>query len=196
MDGMLGGLTQVHGIDTTISKSFIKSLQGDKMLALDCGAGIGRVTEHVLGDIYKTVDVLEQNEKYIQKAKELLQEKSYMGDFYTAGLQEFEFPKDKKYDMIWLQWVLPHLTDDDLVTFLQKCKDSITESGYIVAKENNCRQGFYLDKSDFSVTRSDEYYRQVFETAGFTVFKSQLQPGFPKQLFPVTLYALRPSQNI
>jgi len=43
-----------------------------------------------------------------------------VGHFYAKGLQEFNF--EEKYDCVWIQWVLSHLTDDDAIKFLIKAK--------------------------------------------------------------------------
>ena len=40
--------------------------------------------------------------------------------FNAKGLQDF-CPSLKKYDVIWCQWVLGHLKDDDLIGFFKKC---------------------------------------------------------------------------
>lgn len=39
----------------------------------------------------------------------------------VAGLQDFS-PEPKTYDVIWCQWVLGHLTDEDFVGFMKSCK--------------------------------------------------------------------------
>ena len=36
------------------------------------------------------------------------------------GMEELDF--EFKYDCVWIQWVIGHLTDEDLVNFLKKCK--------------------------------------------------------------------------
>lgn len=41
--------------------------------------------------------------------------------FFKKGLQKFT-PETNVYDVIWVQWVLGHLTDEDLVSFLKRCK--------------------------------------------------------------------------
>ena len=41
--------------------------------------------------------------------------------WYVAGLQDFS-PEPKTYDVIWCQWVLGHLTDEDFVGFMKSCK--------------------------------------------------------------------------
>ena len=50
----------------------------------------------------KKVDLVENNPKYIAKAKELLQGKN-VEDFYCEGLESFK--PTKIYDCIWIQWV-------------------------------------------------------------------------------------------
>lgn len=48
-----------------------------------------------------------------------------VGHKFVEGLQTFE-PQDKYYDLIWIQWVSGHLTDEDFVGFIQRCKVSLT----------------------------------------------------------------------
>ena len=59
-------------------------------------------------------------------------------------------------------------------------------------KENNCEEGFVLDKEDSSLTRSHAYFLSLFERAQLKVLKVKLQRGFPWELFAVRMYALQP----
>ena len=68
---------------------------------LDCGAGIGRVAKNVLKPFFKHVDLCEPSLKQLNKAKKYYPEAC---SFYNKGLQEFNY--EKKYDAIWIQWVL------------------------------------------------------------------------------------------
>jgi hypothetical protein len=36
------------------------------------------------------------------------------------------------------------LTDEDFVTFLERCKNSLDEKGLIVVKENMCKTGYNI----------------------------------------------------
>ena len=107
-----------------------------------------------------------------------------------VGLQEFQF--EVKYDIVWVQWVLCYLTDQDLITFLHKCKANLVDpvNGMVFVKENVHDTSFYVDKEDNSVVRSDKLFQELFEKAGFTVVKHVYQPGFPKDLYKISLYAL------
>lgn len=51
-----------------------------------------------------------------------------------------------------------------------------------------------FDEQDSSVTRTDANWRKIFNEAGLLLLKTELQTGFPKNLFPVRFYALRPGK--
>lgn len=40
--------------------------------------------------------------------------------------------------------------------------------------------------------RSDAKFQEIFENAGLRLVKAETQKGFPKELFPVRIYALKP----
>ncbi|CAH1960005.1 unnamed protein product [Acanthoscelides obtectus] len=124
---MLGGFSDISQTDIKGSRLLLKQLFNSKnpperKQALDCGAGIGRITKFLLTDFFENVDLVEQNAAFIEQAKKYIGSKSSrVGCYYTEGLQYFE-PVAEKYDVIWVQWVVGHLTDDDLVDFLKRCK--------------------------------------------------------------------------
>ncbi|KAJ1962603.1 hypothetical protein GGI12_002554 [Dipsacomyces acuminosporus] len=175
MDGMLGGLEIVHEPDVRDSLDFLSKLRADPELrfgskyACDCGAGIGRVTKHFLLKEFETVDLVEQNVDFLKEAESayLLEEKESgrIGTLYPVGLQAFT-PTPGRYDMIWCQWVLSHLTDRDLAEFLKRCAEGLSPGGLICVKENVASRGYVLDSEDSSVTRSDIIFEKVFEKAG------------------------------
>jgi hypothetical protein len=49
-------------------------------IVADCGAGIGRVTEGALCQVFDKIDLVEQDRKYIRKAEENLKAKAYAGE--------------------------------------------------------------------------------------------------------------------
>ena len=65
------------------------------------------------------------------------------------------------FDVIWCQWCLGHLSDDELVAFFQRAKASLRPScdSHIVVKENLCRNESeggprtVYDAQDSSLTR-------------------------------------------
>lgn len=104
-------------------------------------------------------------------------------------MQEFTFPK--KYDLIWSQWVIGHLTDSDLVSFLRNCGDNLTPTGCVVIKDNVCSKGFCVDKTDYSIARDNVHFLKIFSKAGMRVVLQENFENFPQECFRVTKYALK-----
>ena len=55
--------------------------------------------------------------------------------FIVETMQSF-IPEAARYDVIWIQWCIGCLTDDDLVAFLGRCRDALAPDGLIVIKDN------------------------------------------------------------
>lgn len=206
VNGMLGGFPQISRIDLRGSQNFVTKLRrlssncqvrnAPKLeLGVDCGAGIGRVTEGFLTNVCEVVDVVEPVEKFTKELQAgTLKVEGKVGDVYTKGLQDWK--PTKSYDLIWNQWCVGHLTDSQLVSYFQRCSTAVKEGGWIVVKENLSTHRFggdIFDDVDSSVTRSDQKFRDLFQQAGLHVVKAELQTGFPKGLglYPVKMYALR-----
>ncbi|KAJ8039398.1 N-terminal Xaa-Pro-Lys N-methyltransferase 1 [Holothuria leucospilota] len=198
VDGMLGGFGSISGIDIQGSLTFLKPFltapwpeRVQSRRALDCGAGIGRISKHLLLPLFQNVDLVEQNKQFLDEAP------NYIGlsaerveHYYNRGLQDFT-PQPKHYDVIWIQWVLGHLTDEHLISFLKRCKTGLADDGLICIKENISHEGVVLDDVDSSVTRSSEEFRKLINAAGLKVVKIGNQKNFPMGLFKVKMYALR-----
>lgn len=127
VDGVLGGFGFISDVDIDGSSRFLKSLFASKLspscdVAVDCGAGIGRITKDLLTKYFLQVDVVEPDEKFISSIKDFVgeQNSSKVCNLYQVGLQEFV--PVRKYDVIWNQWVLGYLTDADLVSYLNRCR--------------------------------------------------------------------------
>jgi len=196
VDGMLGGFSHISREDLRGSNEFLKEFLDGKIgprlgtsHALDCGSGIGRIAKTLLLPIFGNVDLLEQNEEFLKTAKKYVQSEK-VKNFFCSGMQNFDF-KEHKYDLIWVQWVTGHLIDSDFVSFLKKCKGALKSGGIIVIKENNSTKGFLVDKTDSSVTRTDVHIRELIKGSGLTLVKVKLQARFPKEIFPVRMYAIR-----
>ena len=133
IDGMLGGFAKISHTDIDGSNKFLKVLlkPGDdgsgpgSERALDCGAGIGRITKHLLTKHFSTVDLVEQDKHFLEKARDYLRGNERVGTLYCAGLQNFNFTA-QCYNVIWCQWVLGHLIDDHLVQFFKRASQGLT----------------------------------------------------------------------
>mmetsp|Transcript_13417 Transcript_13417/g.18341 ORF Transcript_13417/g.18341 Transcript_13417/m.18341 type:complete len:267 (+) Transcript_13417:163-963(+) len=211
VDGVLGGFGKVSSADCAASKQFLDQVftvplasarAGERtIVALDCGAGVGRISEEFLLNEFNEVDLVEPVKHFLDEARVRLLApkdsehlKSHFGraaGFFCEPLETFA-PGNERYDVIWIQWCIGHLTDEDFIHFFSRCAAGLKPDGIVVVKENNCKEGFIVDKDDSSVTRSDVYFRDLFQRSGFQIISVQVQRGFPKELFAVRMYALRP----
>lgn len=170
-NGMLGGIPSVAGfantskIDLQGSRNFLakfgigsrsksKSTPGLRQCKriIEGGAGVGRITEGLLTELLLDedgkVDVIEPIAKFTAK----LQGKKGVGKVYVMGLEEWA--PEFQYDLVWTQWCVGHLTDEQLVEYLKRCKSVLAEDGLIVIKENTTVMGHdEFDEEDSSVTR-------------------------------------------
>ncbi|KAG9228186.1 alpha-N-methyltransferase NTM1 [Amylocarpus encephaloides] len=201
VNGMLGGFPYISKVDLQGSRGFLVKLgvvggkgregEGKKVeRCVDCGAGIGRITTGLLLSIAITVDVVEP----ISKFTDALSGTPGIGQIFNAGLESWTPSSDPGYDLIWNQWCVGHLTNEQLVEYLKKCSGVLREGGYVIVKENlSTSEQDVFDEVDSSVTRTDEKFREIFKDSGMLIKKTQIQNGLPKELYPVRMYALQPA---
>ncbi|XP_073140401.1 alpha N-terminal protein methyltransferase 1 isoform X2 [Henckelia pumila] len=198
MDGVMGGYANINEPDIEASESFLNALLSERFpnAGRDCGAGIGRISKNLLIRYFKEVDLLEPVEHFLDAARInlapdnlMVTEEHRAVNFFGVPLQEFT-PEAERYDIIWVQWCIGHLSDDDFVSFFKRAAVGLKPGGLFVMKENIARSGFVLDKEDKSVTRSHIYFKQLFKQCGLNIHRMKDQKGFPAGLFPVKMYAL------
>lgn len=128
-----------------------------------CNArSIGRITRGLLVDVAKQIDVVEP----IPKFTESLHGVPGVRDIENVGLEKWHPRPDRNYDLVWVQWCVGHLTDDQLVELLIRCKDSLNRNGLIVIKENiSTTAADVFDETDSSVTRSELFSVTVISWA-------------------------------
>ncbi|KZZ88209.1 hypothetical protein AAL_08191 [Moelleriella libera RCEF 2490] len=164
VNGMLGGVpalagfgaisrTDIQGSRTFLARLGIGLKKGEKSIAsaVDGGAGIGRITEGLLLHVAECVDVIEPIAKFTSG----LGTKSGVRHIFNVGLEQWTPTEGAAYDLVWTQWCLGYLTDDEVVRYLQTCKTALRpDTGLIVVKENLSTgdQDLFHD-SDSSVTR-------------------------------------------
>lgn len=202
VSGVLGGFPEVSRIDLTGSSNFLAKLRrqskhfpSDTKLrrAVDCGAGIGRITTGLLSKVAENVDIVEPVRSFTDQIKG----KENVGEIYNVGLESWHPEKGggAPYDLIWNQWCLGQLTDVQLVEYLKRLPPVLSQGGWIVVKENLSNHHLgedVFDDVDSSVTRTDTKFRRLFEDAKLKLVSTELQKGFPKGLYPVRAYALQP----
>ncbi|KAM9326932.1 N-terminal Xaa-Pro-Lys N-methyltransferase 1 [Gastrophryne carolinensis] len=197
VDGMLGGYGHISSIDISGSKKFLQRFlrdgqhKTDTMYALDCGAGIGRITKRLLLPIFKNVDMVDVTDEFLSKAKSYLgDDGKRIGNFYCCGLQDFT-PEPNRYDVIWIQWVIGHLTDEHFVNFLKRCKAGLRPNGIIVIKDNMAQEGVIMDDVDSSICRDLDVLRRLIRQAGLAVLAQEKQENFPDEIYHVFSIAMR-----
>lgn len=162
-NGVLGGYAHVSPADIKGSETFFTRMNKlrpgwKRELAVDCGAGIGRVSKFLLLPHFERVDLVEQSPRLLQSVPQYVgrhnSDVARIRNLYCMGLQEFQ-PEPESYDLIWVQWVSSHLTDADYVDFLKRCKQALRPNGWIGIKENTLLSGspYELDTDDSSITR-------------------------------------------
>ncbi|SCV05170.1 LANO_0H01596g1_1 [Lachancea nothofagi CBS 11611] len=208
VDGVLGGYgdgTTVPVMDVLGSNHFLRKLKSRMVVADNCqkvgcdiGAGIGRVTRDMLHKHCDVVDLVEPVKPFVEQMRvELapLAKEGRLGQIFDIGMQEWT-PDEGRYWLIWCQWCVGHLPDDELVRFFERCKKGLQPNGTIVVKENNTQVAEDdFDSTDSSVTRSDESFKKLFERAGLKLIAADRQKGLPKELYPVRMYALKPAES-
>lgn len=131
--------------------------------SLTLARSIGRITISLLTSLCSTTDVVEPIAKF---TAHILSDASFgalrangkVGTVYTQSLESWD-PSSAgvKYDLVWNQWCLGHLTDAQLVAYLKRCVQALAEGGWVVVKENmSTDKGGedIFDQADNSVTRS------------------------------------------
>ena len=99
----------------------------------------------------------------------------------------------EKFDVIWIQWVLGHLSDLDYIEFFRRCARSLSAQGLIILKDNVTDDySFMIDLEDSSVARSLHYHRLLLALTdcGLVIVREQLQRDFPADLCPVYMIAV------
>ena len=203
---VVGGFEKSHLPDVKCSCELLNGLILTKQLnpgnALDLAAGIGRVTEFVLSNFFKEIDLVEKDKKFIDKCKVKFSSNEKIKKIYMESLENFKF--EKKYDLIWIQWCLENLEDEDLEPFLKKCYDNLNEDGIIIVKENlynvegegeeeeeeEDNYQFKYSDLDYSKQRPDAFYINLFIKNKFKIKLHFLNPNWPEDMMPLCVYVL------
>lgn len=211
-DGVLGGYGRVHDSDVEDSLRFVRPFlppsddggRPRKLRALDVGAGIGRVTGGLLLHICDTVDLLEGASKFVAQARlDLKWAGERVERYICEGMERF-VPEPGRYDLVWIQWCIGSLTDEDFVTFFARLKQGVAPGGLVVLKDNildpdatsqelDPTGKFLVDEDDCSVIRSRAHMLHLLtDKCGMEVLGTPHEANLDcDELFPVLCVALR-----
>jgi len=199
VQGMLGGFAHLSATDINSSRDFIsflrkKDFQSGNDCALDCGSGIGRVTKSLLLPIFNSVDMVDSIQHFLEQSKVFIGEKNWhkIDRCFAESLNTFKPPLNR-YNLIWIQWVIGYLSDLDFIEFLRNCQKSLRVKGCIVVKDNvtvSSERDF--DDTDSSVTRNRAQLVEIFTKSGLQIVSERRQLHFPKGMYEVRMFALKP----
>jgi protein N-terminal methyltransferase len=190
--GEADGVEGLAFLDRLILESSSQNSNTNKKLkfarAIDAGAGVGRITKHILLKRYDTVNLVEADAGWSKRSKTYLGRKRAARCTFTCSrIEELVHDSDEssRIDLVWLQWTLQYLTDADAVETLQNLATRlILRTGILIVKENRpygaARQDrFQMDTPSgsgrYDITRSDDHHRLLFQRAGLTV--NQVEEG-------------------
>lgn len=140
-------------------------LEGKNILEL--GAGIGRYTAD-LASCAGHVTAVDFMQKFIDKNKEVNGSKYRNIEFVCADVTKLDLPS-KRYDIIFSNWLLMYLTDDEVVSLAQKMLQWLREGGYLFFRESCYHQsGDKKRGANPSKYRTPQMYSSMFQAATST----------------------------
>jgi len=188
-DGIMDGEEGLAFLDQQLEKTQQK--QSKFLVAVDVGAGLGRITKIILLKRYQDVHLVEGDEFFSNQSKVYLGKKrSQRCTFTHCALQDLsqeQFPVGSKpLDLVWIQWCLQYLTDLDVVECLKLFLLPLRPTaGLLIVKENRPYGGARIDRFQmetpleeeegaaqtgrYDITRTDAQHRLLFRKAGFRV---------------------------
>lgn len=192
MHGIMDGFEYVNDIDVADSCLLLEKLIIENQINLgnviDCAAGIGRVSKHVLSGYFQEIDILEQDEKFVNYCRAEFAQNPAVKNIYCDSLQNFKF--ENSYDAIWIQWCLQDLLEDDVEKFLKNCQDNLRENGVIIIKENIAHENL-SDLDNGYTVRTVDYFYKVFLQQNLQVIHQQFTANWPQELLPVVSFVVQ-----
>ncbi|KAJ5079713.1 hypothetical protein M0811_04023 [Anaeramoeba ignava] len=194
INGMLIGYEHIaekdHKHSIQFLEPFVSNLSKTNRCALDCACGIGRITKNVLMPFFDFIDLVDSEERFLKEAEKNFSNSGKIMNYFCSPLEKF-IPESKKYDLIWIQWVLVYFKDEDLVNLLEKCQSGLKENGLIIIKDETSfdDQFLYFEEDNYLV-RSSKHYKAIFQKVGLEVLnESEIDFGDPT--CGTTIFALK-----
>ena len=94
--------------------------------ALQCGPSLGRL-KNLLLKSFLSVDLVSASRNVLETSRKSMGPDSWRVErIHNTRLEEFNPEPKRFYDVIWLQGVVTHLQDEDLVSLLARLKSALT----------------------------------------------------------------------
>lgn len=156
--------------------------------ALDCGAGVGRITKFILSKrCTGIITLLESNAHWSERSRAYLGRKRAANCHFINGsiLDINNLVPSNSIDLIWFQWCLQYLTDADVIQALSAAKNCLTRHGLIIVKENKPTvqttgssrlDRFQMDTPTgtdgrYDITRPNAHHEYLFAAAGLAILE-------------------------
>ena len=137
-------LTDVEEIERNEIIGYLPNIKSKKVLEL--GAGIGRFTSHFAKHA-NHVTTLDFNKSFVEENKKRNSEFNNI-KYIQNDVMSFKF-KENQYDLIFINWLMMYLEDEDLLVLKKHLLNSLKPNGYLFFRES-C---FYEKK-----TKKNNYY--------------------------------------
>ena len=193
---MCGGFFDIHDYDIKSTELALQHLTniGNIKSVLEVGSGIGRISTNLLYKYFENIDLLERKKEFLIKAKEnceILHKKigrTIFKEFYISSIEDFTF--QKTYDMIFIQWVLEYLTDEDLDKFLLQSYKNLNHQGVILIKENVSNPREYITEEGSHI-RERSFFEERFKMLNLQEIYSEKVDLGRTDLFDVHCWCLK-----
>ncbi|KAM4621185.1 phosphoethanolamine methyltransferase isoform 2-T3 [Polymixia lowei] len=154
--------------------SLLPSLSGQRVLEL--GAGIGRYTSHLLTKA-EHVTAVDFMKSFVEKNR---RENGHLSNatFIQADVTKLDFPQ-KSFDMIFSNWLLMYLSDEELKSLTEKMLSWLTPGGILFFRES-CNHQSGDCKRDFNPThyRTQAHYNHLMTSAQWKDPEGEEEFGF------------------
>lgn len=193
LSGVMDGFYNVSDADIEDSCMFLEHLINAKQIKtghiIDCAAGIGRVIEQAFIKYFDKIDLLEQDQKFIEYCQKNITKYPQIKNIFCDSLQNFQF--QSTYDVVWTQWGLQNLDEEDAIDFLTRSKNNLTKNGVIIAKENIAIDENIITISDGSIIRNNTSFEKIFAKCDLKIIAQNTIKNWNEEFFPVKTFVLK-----
>ena len=194
IEDMCGGLSGIHDYDILSTELAISKFNTSNIKSvLEVGCGIGRISTNILFKYFENIDLLERKREFLIKAEERCKNLNYQHgktifrDFYNSSIEDFTFKNN--YDLIFIQWVLEYLTDENLDEFLIKVYNNLNHQGVLIIKENvNEKSEYWEDEG--SHIREISFFEERFKRLNLKEIYSEKVDLGRTDLYDVQMWCL------
>jgi protein N-terminal methyltransferase len=147
----------------------------------------------LLSDFCARITLIDPVPKFLAKATADLASSGATVRTIQTAAEDWEVDED--YDLVWFQWSVGFLTDDDFVLLLRQVGDRLRPNGMIVIKDNivvsDKRADAVWKPEQHAIARTLPHARELIARAGLKIDHEAAQPGYPEDLVPLYVFVLK-----